>query len=79
MVETIPSKPLVVHNRETDYPFLIVPVEQLTEVRSILDAHDLIYWPSKYYISINHTPFNCHLHFARGTDGRKVQAVLDAR
>jgi len=58
--------------------YLKVPLLQLKEVRGLLDSHQVRYWVDENAISLNGQPAVAFINFSGGTDGKKVQEILDS-
>jgi hypothetical protein len=57
----------------------MVPVGQLNEVRGLLESHQIRYWVDENAISLDGQPAVAVVNFGRGTEGPKVQAILDGK
>ena len=54
------------------------PVDQLPEIREVLDKNDIRYWVDEDAISLNGQPAVSVINFGRGVDAAQVQKLLDA-
>ncbi|MGL4554927.1 MAG: hypothetical protein ACRC33_27485 [Gemmataceae bacterium] len=79
MTDVTTRRPLRVSGGGDAGPYLMVPVGQLDEVKGLLDGHRIRYWVDENAISLNGEPAVAIVNFGRGTEGGKVQALLDGR
>ena len=79
MKDQTTNKPLRVSGDGNAGPYLMVPVGQLKEVRGLLESHQIRYWVDENAISLDGRPAVAVVNFGRGTEGRKVQAILDGK
>lgn len=77
MIDATTNKPLQVWGDGSAWPWIVLPVSQLDEVRQLLDGHGIRYKVAEDVISINDGPETATIYLSRGTDGRAVQAILD--
>ncbi len=78
MTDKTTNKYLRVSGDGTAGPYLMVPVVQLDEVRSLLDRHHIRYWVDENAISLNGQPAVAVINFGRTTEGKQIQAILDS-
>ena len=78
MIDTITQKPLSVSTGINAGPYLMVPVKQLNQVRTLFDTNNIRYWVDEQAISLDGKPeitfVNCH----RDTNPDRVQQLLDS-
>ena len=55
----------------------MVTVDQLEELRRLLDDHGISYWVDEDVISLNGEPETSVVNFGRGGNGEAVQRILD--
>ena len=79
MTDMTKNKPLRVSGDGSAGPYLMVPLGQLDEVRGLLDSHQIYYWVDENAISLDGEPAIAFVNFGRGTEGRKVQVILDSK
>lgn len=77
MIDVMTKKPIRVWAEETEWPWMVIPVSQLDDVKRLLDEHDVEYTVGEHYLSVNEGPFDAFIRLKRGTDGKAVQAILD--
>jgi hypothetical protein len=78
MKDAATKHPLRVSTDGTAGPYLMVTIEQLNEVRRLLDGHSIRYWVDEDAISLNGEPETAVVNFGRGGDSEAVQRILDA-
>ncbi len=78
MIDTTTRKPLRVSTDGTAGPYLMVPVSQLPEVRSLLGDHQIRHWVEEDAISFDGAPEVAVVNLGRGTDIAPIQAILDS-
>jgi hypothetical protein len=78
MTDRTTGKPLRVWPAEGVGPYISVAVNQLDEVKRLLEGHGLSYWVEENIISINGGPYIATINLRRGTDANTVQAILDS-
>jgi hypothetical protein len=78
MIDVATRKPLRVLTEGTAGPYIRVSVDQLDELRRLLDAGGIRYWVEENVISINGGPEIGVVNLGRGADARAIQAVLDS-
>jgi hypothetical protein len=76
MISAITQKPLRVMG--TDWPYFMVPVSQLEEVRHLLESHGIHHSVLTDIISWNGAPFEAFIDLGHGADPQAVQTVLDS-
>jgi hypothetical protein len=78
MTDKTNNKRLRVSGEATTGLYLIVPLRQLDEVRTLLDSHSVRYWVDETAISLDGQPPAVFISFGRGTEGQQVQTILDS-
>ena len=58
-------------------PYIVVPVEQLVEIRSLLDTNQVVYWVDEEAISFDGNPEIAVVNLGRSGDAASVQQLLD--
>jgi len=59
-------------------PYLSVKMDQLDDVRGLLDANEVDYWVDEFSISIEGGPRVTVVNFSRNNDVDTVQKILDS-
>jgi hypothetical protein len=77
MIDASTRKPLHVSIDGDAPPYIMVPVQQIDEVRSLLDANDVPYWVDEFAISLNGQPEVTVVNLRQGADAASVQDMLD--
>ena len=78
MTDVVTKKPLHVSTDGTAGPYIMVPLDQLDEVRRLLDQHSIRYSVDKDAISLNDEPYVTVIDLGRGADAAAVQTILDS-
>ncbi len=78
MIDAMTKKPLHVSDDGTTGPYIMVPVDQLAELRQLLDRHKLRYSVDEVAISLNGAPETAVVNLDRAADAQAVQTVLDS-
>jgi hypothetical protein len=79
MIDSAPEKRVRVSSDATTGPYIISPVDQLLEIREVLDRNDIRYWVDEDAISLNDQPAVSVINLGRGVDADYVQKLLDAK
>jgi hypothetical protein len=78
MTDTTTNKRLsLAGNKEVGF-YLMVPLQQLVEVRKLLDEHEINYWVEENAISINGRPAIAFVIFGLKTEKETVEQILDS-
>jgi hypothetical protein len=77
MLDITTQKPLCVSTDGTAGPYIMVPLSQLTDVRDLLDQHDIRYTVEENAISFNGQPYIAVVNLSRGVHADEVQAILN--
>jgi hypothetical protein len=77
MIDAITQKPLRVSCDGTAGPYIMLPVDQLTEVCRLLDSHGIRYSVEEEAISLDGSPETAIINLGREAIVDVIQAVLD--
>jgi hypothetical protein len=77
MIDTVTNKPLRVSTDGTAGPYIMVPLDQLDNVRRLLDARRIPYSVDEDAISLNGEPYVTVVDLGRAADAAAVQTILD--
>ena len=77
MIDVVTKNQLYVATDGTAGPYIMVPLDQLDEVRRLLDQHNIRYSVDEDTISLNGEPFMTVVDLGRGADAAAVQTILD--
>lgn len=77
MVDTSTKQPLHVSTDGDAVPYIMVPVQQVDDVCTLLDAHDVRYWRDELAISLNGKPEVTVVNLGHRSDAANVQQILD--
>jgi hypothetical protein len=77
MIDAMTRKPLHVSTDGTAGPYIMLPVDQLTDVRQLLDRHKIRYAVEDDVISLNGAPETAIIDLGRGADAAAIQSILD--
>ena len=78
MTDIVTKERLNVSTDGTAGPYIVVPLDQLDEVRRLLNERSIRYSVDEDAISLNGKPFVTVIDLGRGGDADAVQAILDA-
>ncbi len=78
MTDIVTKEPLRVSTDGTAGPYIMVPLDQLHEVRQLLDQHSIRYSVDEDAISMNGKPYVTVVDLGRGADAAAVQTILDS-
>jgi hypothetical protein len=78
MLDATTQKPLTVYPNLEYGPFMLLPLDQLADVRRLLDEHGMRYEVEDNAISIDGGPMTVAINFKRGTEAETVRAILDS-
>ena len=78
MIDAMTRKPLYVSTDGTAGPYIMIPVDQLVEVRQLLDKHHVRYTVEEDVISLNGSPEIAVVDLGVGADGEAIQSILDS-
>lgn len=77
MIDASTKKPLDVSSDGNVGPYIMVPVQQIDDVRALLDTHNIPYWVDEDAISLDGKPEVTVVNLGRGSDAQSVQKILD--
>jgi hypothetical protein len=77
MTDISTNRPLRVSTDGTAGPYIMVPLDQLEDVRHALDGKGVRYWVDEVAISVDERPFIATINLGRAGDASAVQAILD--
>jgi hypothetical protein len=77
MIDVSTKKPLYVSTDGDAGPYIMVPVQQIEDVRTLLDANNISYWVDEDAISLDGKPEVTVVNLAHGSDAASVQKILD--
>ena len=77
MTDTTTQQRLEVSTDGTAGPYITVPVNQLDDVKRLLDDHHTLYWVEENAISIDGGPYISVINLGREGNAVAVQAILD--
>lgn len=77
MIDSSTRKPLTVSTDGDAVPYIMVPVQQIEDLRALLDANTISYWVDEVAISLDGKPAVTVVNLRRGTDAGSVQKMLD--
>jgi hypothetical protein len=70
---------ILVTDHGTGWPYIQARVDEVPEIRKVLDEHRVRYWMNEMSISINGRPYTTVIQFPRDANAREIQALLDAQ
>lgn len=77
MINVSTEKPLYVSTDGKAGPYIMVPVLQIDDVCTLLDANDIQYWVDEDAISFDGKPEVTVINLGHGSDAERVQIILD--
>ena len=77
MTDVVTKKRLSVSTDGTAGPYIMAPLDQLDEVRQLLDQHNIRYSVDEHAISLDGKPYVTVVDLGRGADAAAVQTILD--
>ena len=77
MIDVSTEKPLHVSTDGDAGPYIMVPVKQIDDVRTLLDANNIPYWVDEDAISLDGKPEVTVVNLGHGADAATVQKILD--
>lgn len=77
MIDTATKKNLCVSTHDAARPYIVVPTNQLSQVRDLLETNRVRFWVDHLSISIDGKPAVTVVHLGRDTDAKQVQTILD--
>ena len=79
MIDIAAGSALRVSKDDLGGPYIILPVAQLDEVTSLLDANEVPYWVDELAISLDGKPETTVINLGRHCDPDTVQQILDGK
>lgn len=77
MIDATTQKPLKVSTEGGVGPFIRLPLDQVDEVKRVLDSHRIYNWVRENSISLNGGPYISVIELGREGNAQVVQEVLD--
>jgi hypothetical protein len=77
MIDTRNGKRLQVLDGGAGGPYIRITLDQLDEVRKVLDQEDIPYWVDSMAVSIDGKPAVTVINLGLNNDQGRVQAILD--
>lgn len=77
MIDVTTKKPLYVSTDGDATPYIMVPVQQIDDIRALLDANSISYWVDEEAISVDGKPEVTVINLRHGVNPRSVQQILD--
>jgi hypothetical protein len=77
MIDSSTRKRIRVSTDGTSGPYVMVPVDQLDQVRKLLHANDIPHWVDHNAISVDGRPAIVVINLGRKADPCRIQALLD--
>jgi hypothetical protein len=77
MMDRTKGTPLRVSKDDRAGPYLIVPAQQVSEVRAVLDRAGIAYWVDNISVSMDSGPALTVVNFKKGANPVTIQTVLD--
>jgi len=78
MIDCTTKDPLYVSSDGDAGSYIMVPVEQIEDVRRLLDADDVSYWVDEDAISLNGKPEVTIVNLGSAAAPKRVQDILDS-
>ena len=76
IIDATTQKPLVVSGADTPWPYIRLPLDQVPELRALLDRHGVAHTLRENAISFDGGPFMAGVYLARDSEATPVQAIL---
>lgn len=77
MIDLSTKKPLCVSTDGNAGPYIMVPVQQLDDLRTLLDDNNILYSVDQDAISLDGKPEIAVVDLGHGSDAASVQNILD--
>jgi hypothetical protein len=77
MIDVSTKKPLCVSTDGDAGPYIMVPVQQIDDVRALLDAANIQYWVDEEAICLDGKPEITVVNLGHRADAVAVQSILD--
>ena len=78
MTDMVTKKPIEVDVSDGGYAGLLLPYEQLDQLRALFDANKIEYWVEDEVLSVNDGPETAFVELSRRSDPQVVQRLLDS-
>jgi hypothetical protein len=78
MIDSQTRRKLRVSIDGTAGPYIMVPVDQLSEVQELLDQNEIKHWAESDAISLDGGPAVAVINLGHDGDAAKVQSILDS-
>jgi hypothetical protein len=78
MKDVTTQKPLYVSTEGNAGPYIMVPEEQLEQVRRLLDEREVSYWVDENVISLDGKPAIAVINLGLRGNAQAIQEILDA-
>ena len=77
MMSKIIDEPIQVSQGKRGGPYIMLPLDDVPDVRNLLDEAKIHYWVSETSVSQNNGPMITIVHFNRAANSVEIQAALD--
>lgn len=77
MIDVSTKKRLRVSTDGDAVPYIMLPVQQIEDVRALLDASSIPYWVDENAISLDEGPEVTVVNLGHDADAATVQSILD--
>ena len=77
MIDVSTKQPLYVSTDGDAGPYIMAPVQQIDDVRTLLDSNNIPYWVDEDAISLDGKPEVTVVNLGHGSDAATVQNILD--
>jgi hypothetical protein len=77
MIDSMTQKTIRVSTDGTAGPYIMVPVDQLEQVRHLLSSNDIPHWIDHNAISVDGRPAVAVINLGKKIDSRRIQTLLD--
>lgn len=77
MIDSATHQPLTVSTDGTAGPYIMVPLAQLPDLKSLLTTHHVAYWVDEEAISLDDGPYIAVVNLPNCPRPEEVQAILD--
>jgi hypothetical protein len=77
MTDKTTGKPLRVSTNGRSGPYLVVPVDQMSAVRGVLDRAGIRYWVDETAVSVDGKPAMTVVNFGKTMNPKEIQSELD--
>jgi hypothetical protein len=77
MIDALTKEPIRLSKYRGAWPYIRFPLEQLDEVKKVLDRARFRYVVNKYAVSSDGDPYTVGVHFDHRAEVAAIQGVLD--